>query len=195
MWQQLKNRAQRLWVRFLYLYRADVIDEKVARLELLYEQLAAVPNEDPELREQLEIVRRDLDELKEMLTTGQKLRPLVPKVRRLRILLSQDLYLTIAIPVGLGLSTYFLIEAIPQLWVAIHWLVQHLISDAKGQVSSGPIGALSLKDSTQIGILSVVSVAFFCALGMLAFSGKTDTRKIAADMIKTILGFYVGRLA
>jgi len=41
-------------------------------------------------------------------------------------------------------------------------------------------------------IFAVISIGFFCALGIIAFSQKTDTRKLAADMIMTILGVFIG---
>jgi hypothetical protein len=41
-------------------------------------------------------------------------------------------------------------------------------------------------------ILAVISVAFFFALGIIAFSNRTDARRVAVDMIKTILGVCAG---
>jgi len=72
----------------------------------------------------------------------------------------------------------------------IEWITHLFILQAHAQAIIGEMA--DAKIVIRYLIFAVISIGFFCALGIIAFSQKTDTRKLAADMIMTILGVFIG---
>jgi hypothetical protein len=121
----------------------------------------------------------------------------MPWPERLWRRVSEDRYLEIstylsavaAVLTGLVTATGF--RAVEEVALKIWESLKNLfVSPAHAQAMTGL--ALDQKSVIQYFILVVISIGFFSALAILAFSNRADARKLAADMIKTILGVYVG---
>lgn len=113
--------------------------------------------------------------------------------------LQSDYYLALSLAVsllGAGVTIYMFVanpnvahSVLDVLSVWFHWLVGNA-HGAEPNTNSPMIP----KDGIQYLILAVISLVFFYSFEILTFSNKSDSRKIAADTIKTILGVYIGIL-
>jgi hypothetical protein len=143
--------------------------------------------------------KNDIDEIIEKIsktfarrTYFQALRD-IPWTERLWVRLSGDAFLKVAATFCLAAaiaSLSYLIGNFQEIIKGLQDFIQLLIPQAHAQAA----GAMSIdaKSAIRYSILAIISIGFFCALGIMAFSNKADARKLAADMIKTILGVYVG---
>jgi len=115
-------------------------------------------------------------------------------IERLGAVVLTDRFLTAATGLGIifsVLATFRIFDNLPDVSAALRsiWLFLTM-SKAFGAEAIG--SSFSSKEGFRYLILGAITIGFICALAILGFSEKADARKLAADMIKTILGIYAG---
>jgi hypothetical protein len=115
---------------------------------------------------------------------------------RLKVIARTDKLLMLATLVAAVVSIVSLaqvLEAFPAIIRTLFSLIgSSLIGTSRAAVDIPIPTAITPKDVVRYLVLAVISVGFFVAFAILTFSNKADARKLAADMIKMILGFYIG---
>jgi hypothetical protein len=132
----------------------------------------------------------DLDvQTKELL----KSRP-VDLLARIRIAFIQDPY-TVGAAIALPFIIFILYafpsvaEYLRHLWALLS-IGKDIISTA--YADTAPPMTVPYKEVVQDAIILTIPVAFLASFATLLFSNKEDARRLAADAIKTILGFTIG---
>jgi hypothetical protein len=179
------------------LIRADAL--KLAEMRDKLKEARAVAEQfhrEPAAADYKESINKLIEEVDRTLSRRIYFRAVrdMPWPERLWDRLRTDKYLAFA---TFGALTLFLGLVWPDLFVdAPHfkqwmdWLRQLIIPHAHAQAGGGT--GIDARSTLRFVILAVISFGFFFALGVMGFSSKPDARKFAADMIKTILGVYIG---